>query len=400
MRALLRRRDFRLLAIGQTLSAFGDYAMFLALAVWVKDLTGSNAAAGLTFLPFAIPSLFGPALGVFVDRVSRRRLMIWTDLAAAVVMLGLFTVHDRGDVWQIYVVAFLYGVCVVIYQAARSGLLVGMLPEEELGEANGLLQSTNQAMRLFAPLAGAALYAVAGGHVVAGLDAATFVISALFLLAVHAPDLERSERQAFWPELKAGLLHIVHTADLRRLTIGTALVTLAVGVTEVAVFAVIDQGMHRPPEFLGVISSVQGVGSVAAGLVVGLAIRRVGEVWTVAAGAVAAAIGMCLFGTAALVLVFVGAVSLGVAITLFNVGYVTLMQRRTALEMQGRVMSAADAAVTIPYLISFVLGAAIVSVIGFRTIYFAEGIALLLAGAYFGWAARAADVPAEPTTAA
>ncbi|MGE5227244.1 MAG: MFS transporter [Planctomycetaceae bacterium] len=398
MRALLRRRDFRLLAIGQTLSAFGDYAMFLALAVWVKDLTGSNAAAGLTFLPFAIPSLFGPALGVFVDRVSRRRLMIWTDLAAAAVMLALFGVHDAGDIWLIYVVAFLYGVCVVVYQAARSGLLVGMLPEEELGDANGLLQSTSQAMRLLAPLAGAALFAVAGGTFVAGLDAATFVISALFLLAVHATDLERTEPEAFLPELKAGLLHIVHTTDLRRLTIGTAFVTLAVGVTEVAVFAVIDQGMHRPPEFLGVISSVEGAGSVAAGLVVGLAIRRVGEVWTVAAGAVAAGIGLALFGTAALVPVFAGSVILGVAITLFNVAFVTLMQRKTALEMQGRVMSAADAATTIPYAFSFALGAVVVSVVGFRTIYFAEGVALLLAGAYFGWAATTGTTT-EPATA-
>jgi MFS family permease len=395
MRALLRRRDFRLLAIGQTLSAFGDYAMFLALAVWVKDLTGSNAAAGLTFLPFALPSLFGPALGVFVDRVSRRRLMIWTDLAAAVVMLALFNVHDAGDVWQIYVVAFLYGVCVVVYQAARSGLLVGMLPEEELGDANGLLQSTSQAMRLLAPLVGAALYAIAGGHFVAGLDAATFVVSALLLLAVHAPDLERTEPEAFLPELKAGLLHIARTTDLRRLTIGTAFVTLAVGITEVAVFAVIDQGMHRPPEFLGVISSVEGVGSVAAGLVVGLAIRRVGEVWTVAAGAIAAGIGLALFGTAALVPVFVGSVMLGIAITLFNVAYVTLMQRKTTLEMQGRVLSAADAATTIPYVVSFALGAFVVSMIGFRTIYFAEGIALLLAGAYFGWAARTPDTTPE-----
>jgi MFS family permease len=156
--------------------------------------------------------------------------------------------------------------------------------------------------------------------------------------------------------------------------------------------------MRRPPEFLGVISSVQGVGSVAAGLVVGLAIRRVGEVWTVAAGAVAAGIGLALFGTAVLVPVFVGAVVLGVAITLFNVGFMTLMQRRTALEMQGRVMSAADAAVTIPYMISFVLGAAIVSVIGFRTIYYAEGIALLLAAVYFGWAAQTNDTPVEPAT--
>jgi hypothetical protein len=60
MRALLRDRSFRRLLVGQTLSAFGDYAMFLALAIWVRDLTGSNAAAGLTFLTFSIPSLFGP----------------------------------------------------------------------------------------------------------------------------------------------------------------------------------------------------------------------------------------------------------------------------------------------------------------------------------------------------
>ena len=74
------------LLIGQTLSAFGDYAMFLALAVWVKALTGSNAKAGLAILPFVLPSLVGPALGVFVDRFPRRRIMIVTDLVAAVAL--------------------------------------------------------------------------------------------------------------------------------------------------------------------------------------------------------------------------------------------------------------------------------------------------------------------------
>jgi len=64
MRTLLGDRNYRLLLLGQVTSAFGDYAMFLALGVWAKDLTGSNAAAGLAVLPFAIPSLFGPVLGV------------------------------------------------------------------------------------------------------------------------------------------------------------------------------------------------------------------------------------------------------------------------------------------------------------------------------------------------
>jgi MFS family permease len=170
MRALLRRRAFRTLWLGQTLSAFGDYAMFLAMGIWAKTLTGSNAAAGLTVLPFAVPALFGPALGVVADRFPRRHVMIATDLFAGCAMLTLFFVHDRSDLWILYTVAFAYGTAVTIYQGARSGLLVGMLPEDELGDANGMLQASNQAMRLAAPLAGAGLFAALGGHAVAALD--------------------------------------------------------------------------------------------------------------------------------------------------------------------------------------------------------------------------------------
>jgi predicted MFS family arabinose efflux permease len=348
MRALLRDRSFRRLLVGQTLSAFGDYAMFLALAIWVRDLTGSNAAAGLTFLPFSIPSLFGPALGVFVDRYPRRTIMIWTDAAAAVVVLSLLAVHGREDLWIIYAVAFLLGTCLVIYQAARSGLLVGMLPEDQLGNANGFLQSTEQASRLVAPLAGAALYAASGGATVAILEAATFVVSAAFLYSIHPRDLDAAAGGRFWPELRDGLRHILGTRELRRLTIGTALVTLVVGMTEVAIFALIDEGLHRGPSFLGVISSVQGVGSIAAGLSVAIVLRRIGELRTVATAAFVAAAAMLAFGSARLVPVFVAAIALGAAITLFNVGYVTLLQRRSSLEMQGRVMSAAEAVVTLP----------------------------------------------------
>jgi MFS family permease len=383
MRALLRDRSFRRLTVGQTLSAFGGYAMFLALAIWVRELTGSNAAAGLTFLPFSVPSLFGPALGVFVDRYPRRTIMIWTDIAGALVVLTLLGVSGPDDLWLIYTVAFLSGTCLVIYQSARSGLLVGMLPEDQLGAANGLLQSTEQASRLAAPLAGAAMFAVWGGHAVAVLDAATFLVSAAFLLSVHAHDLDRVVGGRFWPELREGLRHIATTTELRRLTIGTALVTLVVGMTEVAIFALIDEGLHRSPSFLGVLSSVQGVGSIAAGLCVGIALRRIGELRTVAAAAFAAAGAMLAFGSARIVLVFVAAVALGVAITLFNVGYVTLLQRRTALAMQGRVMSAAEAVVTFPYLLSFVIGAVIVSFVPYRTIYLVEAIGLSIAGVYF-----------------
>jgi MFS family permease len=167
--------------------------------------------------------------------------------------------------------------------------------------------------------------------------------------------------------------------------------------TEVAIFALIDEGSHRGPSFLGVISSVQGVGSIAAGLSVGLVLRRIGELRTVATAAFVAAAAMLAFGSARLVAVFVAAIALGAAITLFNVGYVTLLRRRSSLEMQGRVMSAAEAVVTLPYLVSFVIGAAIVSFVPFRTIYLIEAVGLCIAGIYF-W--RPAEVePAEPQAA-
>src|SRR5947208_8854024 len=81
MRRLLAHRDTRLLLLGQSLSLLGDRAMFLALGIWVKTLTGSNAAAGMVFFVYIAPALAAPLAGLLVDRVRRRRLMIVTDLS-------------------------------------------------------------------------------------------------------------------------------------------------------------------------------------------------------------------------------------------------------------------------------------------------------------------------------
>ena len=397
MRRLLRDRDFALLLAGQTLSAFGDYAMFLALGIWAKELTGSNAAAGLTILPFALPALAGPALGVIVDRFPRRHVMIVTDLLAAVVVLALLAVDGAEDMWILYLVSFAMGAIVVVYQSARAGLLRGLLDEGLLGEANGLLQSTAQGMRLFAPLTGAALFAAFGGQAVALLDAGTFLVSALLLGAIRGRDLERRRDPVrWWPEIREGLHHIAGNVDLRRLTVGTAFMLLLFGSVEVLIFALVDQGLHRPPEFLGVLSTLQGVGAIVGGLIAGAVLARLGELRTVAIAAAGAGVGMIVFGTARLPLVIAACVVFGVIVTLFMVGYTTLMQRRTPLELQGRVMAAVEAAVTLPYVVSIAIGAALVAVVPFQLMYTIGGIGAILAGWYFARGARAAAPAVAP----
>ena len=156
MRALLAYRDARLLLAGQTLSAFGDWAMIIVLAVWMKALTGSSALAGLTFFTFAAGSLLAPLGGLLADRVRRRPLMIVADSVLGAIVLLLLFVHDRNDSWLIYAVALAYGALGTVFFPARAALLKIMLPEELLAEANGVLTSnTEEQARVRAAVKGA-----------------------------------------------------------------------------------------------------------------------------------------------------------------------------------------------------------------------------------------------------
>src|SRR5947209_11817155 len=96
---------FRRLVVGQGLSSFAVSALYLALGIWAKDLTHSNALAGCVFLALGLPTLLAPLGGHLVDRTRRRPLLIATNLALGLVVLALLAVHGRQQLWLIYAVA-------------------------------------------------------------------------------------------------------------------------------------------------------------------------------------------------------------------------------------------------------------------------------------------------------
>ncbi len=377
MRRLLADRNFRLLVIGKTLSTFGDFALLIVLGIWVKELTGSNGAAGSVFLVLGIPAIASPLFGPLIDRFPRRRVLIVNDLVTGAAVLFLLAVHDRGDIWIIYAVAVVYGISMQIVEAARAGLLVTMLNEDLLGDANGLLSASGQGVRLAAPLLGAGMFAAFGGGSVAVFDAVTFVVGAAFLAAVRADDIARSvERPRYLPDVTVGIRHIWRTREVRRLIAVSVAVVAVIGTSEVAIFAFVDQGLHRSPTFLGIIATVQGVGSIGAGVLAGRVIRRLDELRAAAAALAVCAIGFLCFVAPSLATAFAGAVLVGVAVALFDVSYATLLQRRTDADMQGRVFTAAGALIGPPYTLSIALGAVLIGVTGFRPIYLASSSAL------------------------
>jgi MFS family permease len=400
----LRVPGVGLLLAGQTLSMFGDRALLLVLAIWAKTLTGSSAAAAMVIFVVVAPALFAPIGGLVVDRLRRRSVMITVDLVVGVGVLALLFVDGPGQLWLLYAVAALYGAGGMVFESAQSALLTTMLPEELLPEANGAFQTVREGLRIVAPIAGAALFATFGGGVVAVVDAATFVVSAVCLafLPVHESRPARSKHHVL-REAAAGVRHVLATLPLRRIVLTTAVALLVVGFAETVIFAAVDQGLHRPPSFVGVLGFAQGVGAVAGGLTAARAIRRMGDMRVAAAGIGLFAIGDAGLASAVLPVVAGGVVVAGFGIAWLVVAFVTAVQRRTPAALQGRAFSAADAMVSVPQTISIAVGAALSLVVDYRVLVAVMSTVTLAAAIWLAVRGRAqpdvttpGEVPAAP----
>jgi MFS family permease len=185
VRALLTTRNSALYLLGQTVSAFGDSALWLVAAVWIVQLTGSVALAGLTFFFLTAPSVLAPFAGLLIDRVNRRPLLVTGNLLSAAVVLLLLMVHDRDDVWLVYLVMTLYGLSNTVLDSAPSALLPSLVPRSQIGQMNALLRSAREALRVIAPPVGTGIFVAFGGGFVAVVDAASFLIATSALLLLH-----------------------------------------------------------------------------------------------------------------------------------------------------------------------------------------------------------------------
>jgi len=395
MRTLLSYRDARLLLAGQTLSAFGDWAMLIVLAVWMKSLTGSSALAGLTFFVFAAGSLLAPLGGLLADRMRRRPLMILSDCVLGAFVLVLLLVHDRSDAWLIYAVALAYGALGTVFYPARAALLKIMLPEELLAEANGALTATREGLRIIAPLAGAGLYTVLGGGAVAVLDSATFAASAFFLsrMAVHEEKPAPPEHH-FVLEVTAGLRHVWETLPLRQVVLGIAVALLVVGFAETLIFSVIT-ALGKPPSFFGVFATIQGVGSIAGGVTAAAALRRIGDVRLVGLGlALFAVADLCLIAPSIGVVLVAGPLA-GIGVAWAIVGFSTALQLRTPLAIQGRVSAAADLSLSVAQATSIATGALLSTLVDFRILFAVMAAVVLACAGYL--LTRGEPTPAPAT---
>jgi MFS family permease len=380
---ILRTPKIRLYFLGDAVSTLGDYALWIAMAIWVKELTGSSSQAGIVFLMLTIGSLTSPLSGVLVDRVRRKPLLQVLNLTGAALMLCLLLVHDRHQVWLIDVVVFCYGVNGGAMGPAQTALLPRLVGVDRLAEANGLLQTQTQGLRLVTPLLGAGLFSVAGGHAVALVDAATFVVAAVMLVFVPV-DEQRQERvdKRWLAELTAGGRHLWRTRVLRQQLVALGAAMLVIGFMESVPFSIVTQGLHRSASFVGVLVLCQGVGAIIGGPTSAAAVRRFGGGRVLAVALAVAGLAELPTVTGSEPVVMVGCGLFGLALPWIVVAANTTLQQHTPNQLMGRVSGASNLAATIPQAVSIAGGAALLAMVAYQDLIYAEVVVLVIAALY------------------
>jgi MFS family permease len=225
---LLRgNRSFRRLWIGQVISELGNWFNFIAGLGLVRALSHGDAAVTTIMLlarllPFTV---FAPLAGAFVDRWSRRTVMIVSDLARVGVAFGFLLVHGPEQFWIAYVCTALLAFFGAFFEAAKNAALPNITGERDLLAGNALMFSSRFLLMSF----GAAL----GGWTAANVGyRAAFIVNALSFLASAfsvwlipdeqtrqvAPlaigEQKQSKRPAFWTDLREGWSYIVSHAPV------------------------------------------------------------------------------------------------------------------------------------------------------------------------------------------
>jgi MFS family permease len=365
----LARRNAVVYLVGMSAAFLGGSAMTLAAGIWVKSLTGSSSLAALVSVCIYGPSMFGPLAGLLADRVRRRPLLISVNVSTAAAMLLMLAVHSEEQLGLIFVAMTCYGAALALIDPAEQALFVVMLPTEERQRINGLRMSLQEGGKLVAPLAGAGLFSLFGGGVVAALTAVTFVVAALAIARLRVPEPPLPTPTAGWVrETAAGFAHIWRQPSLRLATASAAAAMFVAGTLTAAQFSLVD-ALGRAPSFLGVITGLIGAGSIVAGLTSARLIRRHGEPALLALGLSNGCIGYALLATGRLPLVLVGGFVMGFALPWTVIAVVNLGQRLTPIHLQGRVASATGLLLFAPQPFSHLLGAGGITVADYSTVF-------------------------------
>jgi MFS family permease len=338
----LREPNYRRFFAGHSVSVVGTWMQRVAQDWLVLTLTGSGVALGvssaLQFGPVLLLGLWG---GAVVDRLDRRRIIITTQSAQAVLAATLAVVTLTGVVqlWMVYALAFGLGVVTVFDSPARQALVAEMVEPEDYVNAQALSSTVHNTGRLVGPAVAGLLIATAGVGWAFAVNALSFLAVLMGLLRMDSRRLRQVEpHSSARGRAKAGLRYVMGAPDLRAALTLVAVVALFGQNFRVVLPLLAQSTFSAGAEVYGYLTAALGLGAVLGALF--SASRATASSWGLLLSCVA--FGALNLGAAAaptLMAAYLAMAAIGFVNIVFNTLARTVLMLGSDPGMHGRVLA-------------------------------------------------------------
>lgn len=338
----LKNPNYRLWLIGGTISFLGDQFYFVALPWLVLQQTGSAVAMGAIMMagatPRAVLMLMGGAVS---DRLSARKIMMVTATARTicVAVIGLLVWLRVLQTWELYALAFAFGVADAFGVPAQSAYMPSLVKREQLVAASSVGQSTAQLTTIVGPVPAGFVIQALGVAWAFFLDAISFLFIIGALWKLPDPPKTPSARKALWHSIAEGLSYVAKDVPLRSLMLVATIMNFCVSGPVVVGLAYFAKAKLGSPAAYGTLLSSLAAGSLIGAVLAGLwKIRKRGILIPL----VAVVLGLCLssialaertWSVAAILVV------MGTAAGMLNVHIGAWAMQRIDIAVRGRVSS-------------------------------------------------------------
>ena len=386
LKELLRIPDFRRLWTAQAISFFGDSLTIFGLLFLTQRLTGNAASVAGVLIAMSLPMLVvGLGAGVWVDRLDRKRVMIWSDVIRAMLVPVFLLVRSADQVWIIYVVAFLVASVSSFFSPARGALLPRIVGMDKLMAANSITESSRVLFGVLGTAAAGLLVGLFDGFEVAfTIDALTFLASAAMVAkirtsgAIEAVDQSPDKTSAL-SEFMAGMRVIGGSRLLTGMLVAAGITMFGLGAVNALLVPFVIGELELKETWFGLLEASQASSMILAGALAAVLAAKLKPTTVIPIALAVAGVVVGLFAGVSNVwqlgaLLFV----VGWFVTPLQASFATIVQTETPPELLGRTGSALNAAATASNVAAMAIAGGVAAVIGVRSVFVIGGVVVFI----------------------
>ncbi|MEA1993814.1 MAG: MFS transporter [Euryarchaeota archaeon] len=387
---VLKNKDFLYLWIGQLISNFGDRFAWMGMIVFVYDTTESATNLGVLMIFLAMPSLlFGSFAGVFVDRWNRKRVMVISDILRGILYGSLLFVSPISqycginELYYIYTVAFLSAAIMEFFYPARASVIPNIVDEKDLMTANSLSQTTMYVSTIMGPALAGLTIGIFGAKAAFGIDACSFLISALCIALMKIQSEIMEENLEFFKEWVEGFRICIRTKPILFTLILFSIVMLAAGSVNVLSYPFAVECLGVDKLRYGFLTTMNGVGMICGALLLGTYLKDMKPGKMILSSMIIGGVALGMVGflqdfqITLFLFIFVGVLNASI-----NIASTTILQKSVEDKNRGKVFGITGMIITVFNILSMGSAGFLGDYFGIAVVMTVVGILIFLLGVF------------------